>query len=328
MITPDRVEADLRVIPLSPSPRCQRPGQRQPYLQGVTSAQHPPTLRRGVLAASLLDDLPLEATDLGVRTGPGWDDRESWSAVPWPTLHEALHGADPVSATGRLRLRDWLRARHAADQPNLRERAVALALPRDHALHPGPSWGIDPIRGGVLDLGIGLRHNIIDAPPRSPQEMVTPLPTTATAHAGLNTGPWWQSLLAHRDAMASLAVDRLTRDGGGMLRPIGGCDVLTLLTSPVLRYFLAHSDGTGMRALGAPMRDRAWFDLARIDPAFVSAAAMATDPAERGLLRPVLVTAEEVGPVPELIDVSALARNSLADPARTGRQFGGAGWYR
>ncbi|MGL5828017.1 MAG: hypothetical protein ACRC0L_00425, partial [Angustibacter sp.] len=218
----------------------------------MTSAEQAPTLRRGVLAASLLHDLPLEVTALGVRTGPSWDDRASWCSVPWPTLHEALNGAEPDSASGRLRLRDWLRARHAADQSDLRQRVVALALPREHALHPGPTWGVEPIMGGVLDLGLGLRHPITDAAPRTPSEIITPLPTGATADIGLNTGPWWAPVLAHRDDMARLAVERLTRDGGSVLRPIGGCDVLTLLTSPILRRHLAQGDGTGMRVVGAP----------------------------------------------------------------------------
>ncbi len=294
----------------------------------MTPANQAPALRSGVLAASLLHDLPLAVTELGVRTGPSWDDRERWCSVPWPVLDEALNGADPASTMGRLRLRDWLRARHAADQSDLRQRVVALALPRGHALHPGPTWGVEPIMGGVLDLGLGLRHPLVDAAPRTPTETISPLPTSATADIGLNTGPWWAPVLAHRDEMARLAVDRLTRDGGSVLRPIGGCDVLTLLSSPILRRHLAQGDGTGMRAVGAPMRNRGWFDLARIDPAFVTAAAMATEPEDRGVLHPLFVTNDEICAAPAGNSVTDHALAALADPARSGDHFGREVFYR
>jgi hypothetical protein len=42
------------------------------------------------------------------------------------------------------------------------------------------------------------------------------------------------------------------------------------------------------------MRRRGWLDLGRIDPAFAAAAAAATEAAERGFDRPLLVTADEV----------------------------------
>ena len=42
------------------------------------------------------------------------------------------------------------------------------------------------------------------------------------------------------------------------------------------------------------MRQRGWLDLGRIDPAFAAAAALATEPEERGFDCAVLVTAEEV----------------------------------
>jgi hypothetical protein len=70
-----------------------------------------------------------------------------------------------------------------------------------------------------------------------------------------------------------------------------------------------------MRAVAAPMRSRGWFDLARIDPAIVGAAAAATEPELRGIDRPLLVTAEEVGMAVSPLSTEALARTSLADPA-------------
>jgi hypothetical protein len=60
------------------------------------------------------------------------------------------------------------------------------------------------------------------------------------------------------------------------------------------------------------MRSRGWFDLARIDPAFVGAAWSATIEPERGLPVPLLVTADEVGAAPVGGDV----REALSDPVR------------
>jgi hypothetical protein len=95
--------------------------------------------------------------------------------------------------------------------------------------------------------------------------------------------------------MGALAAARLGRDGTeGVIRPVGGCDVLALLASPSLRRHLATGDGSGLRAVAVPMRRRGWYDLSRIDPAFVGAAWSATDEIDRGVAHPLLVTAEEV----------------------------------
>lgn len=273
----------------------------------------PGALRLGVLAASVVHDIPLEPTSDGVRVGRGWDDRSTWATVPWPLLTQALHGANPESATGKFRLRDWLNGRVLAGGPAdaARERAVALALPRGHALHPGPSWVVEPVLGGLLDVGIGVRVD----------DDIVPLPTTCAGHAGLDTTGWWGALTRHRDVMSTLTVERLRRDGRGILRPIGGCDVLTLLSGSVLREYVAAEDGTGMRALAVPMRSRGWFDLARIDPAYIGAAATATDPEHQGLLQPLLVTADEVSIVPQVVTLPEVARRSLADPASSQPQL-------
>ena len=61
-----------------------------------------------------------------------------------------------------------------------------------------------------------------------------------------------------------------------------------------MRRYLAAQDGSGLRAVAAPMRSRGWYDLSRVDPAFVVAAWSATGPAERGVGRPLLVTVDEV----------------------------------
>lgn len=271
----------------------------------------PRALRRGTLAASVLDDIPLEPGSDGVLVGCSWDGRSTWTPAAWSDLAMALVGADPESDVGRLRLRDWLRA-HAllsATPQAAARRLVALALPRTHALHPGPTWVREPVLGGVLDLGLGLRRE---------DDVVAPVPAGPLARAGLEPDWGWAAARAHLDAMAALVVDRLRRDGRGVVRPVGGCDVLTVLSSRVLRQYLATGDGTGMRAVASPMRSRCWFDLARIDPAFVGAAAAATDPEHRGVAVPLLVTVDEVAVTPASAAASQLARAALADAA--GRQ--------
>ncbi|GAB3676108.1 hypothetical protein [Angustibacter aerolatus] len=282
-------------------------------------------LRRGVLAVSVLDDVPLEPDAAGVRVGASWDDaRSTWTPVPWSCLHDALIGADPEEPTGRLRLRDWLRAVAllGRDRERVRELAVPLALPAGHALHPGRDWVREQLLGGALDLGIGLRPDPFSAAVHlSPAERLAgtqtavPLPTTALAWAGVDAAPWWPFLRQRVEAMGRVTRDRLVRDDGRVVSPVGGCDALTLLASPSLRAHLAGSDGTGMRAVAAPMRTRAWFDLSRIDPAYVGAAATATEPEQRGIGRPLLVTVDEVGLAPRRERVVDLVRAALADPA-------------
>jgi hypothetical protein len=271
----------------------------------------PARLRRGALAASVLDDIPMEPRTDGIAVGLDWNDRRSWVPVSFEQLAEAARGVDPESTTGRLRLRDWMRARavlHDGLAPQDR-RLVPLALPVGHPVVPGGGWAYERVRGGVLDLGPALRLLTAD------DEILVPLSHAVLTAAGLNLRPRWSAVRAHCDAMAALAVARLVRDARAVLSPVGGCDVLTLLASATLRRYLASSDGTGMRAVAVPMRRRGWFDLARIDPPFVLAAAHATSAEERGVDRPLLVTQDEVAVVDAVIDVAAMARKALADPA-------------
>lgn len=264
-----------------------------------------------MLAVSVLDDIPLEPSPDGVRLRPDWHD-PSWTTVPWARLEQALAGAAPESSEGRLRLRDWFRVRVVLGREGaaVRTRAVALALPCGHALHPGSAWVREPVRGGVLDLGLGLR--VTD--PLAGEQTVLALAPSALTCAGIDARHWWAPVRERLDALAVLAIERLTRDGVGLLTPMGGCDVLTLLGSRWLRAHLAGADGTGMRAIAAPMRTRAWFDLARIDPAFVAAAAAATDEEYRGVSRPLLVTRDEVV-LASPANAGRLAELALRDPA-------------
>ena len=170
-----------------------------------------------------------------------------------------------------------------------------VALPPDHLEHPGPAWVVDRLRGGALDLGIGLRR-LLDE-----HDVAVPLPPEVAEGCGLQPADWWADALHHLERMGGLAAVRLAREGRGpqrpvaVLRPVGGCDVLSLLASRALRTHLAAADGSGLRAVAVPMRHRGWFDLARIDPAFVAAAWNATREPERGMARP-LLPGEVAGP--------------------------------
>ena len=161
--------------------------------------------------------------------------------------------------------------------------------------------------GGAIDLGIGIRGLVGDDP-----DHVALLPARLAVEIGLDTSLWWTALRARLEEMGGLTVARLRRDASDLITPMGGCDVVTLLGASSLRTFLAQSDGTGMRGLAVPMRSRGWFDLARIDPAFVSAAAAATDEVDRAFWRPLLVTRDAVNVASAGGDVRTIV---LRDPA-------------
>lgn len=270
-------------------------------------------LRRLVLAVSVLRDLDVEPADDGfvLSAHPG-------VRVPWTLVDEVVGGHDPAGGTARRRLAQWLLLRGlvAGLGPDagqvLRQSARAMALPADHAAHPGADWVAQEVLGGVLQGGVGLL-GVLDDPLE-----VLPLPPSIARCAGVDTAAWWPQLEEHAHDMGRLVIQRLRREGAArqqVLRPVGGVDVPALLLSPALREHLAAGDGSGMRAVAVPMRSRGWFDLARIDPAFVGAAWSATAEHDRGLPYPVLVTADEVGAAP----VSGRPLEALSDAVRDER---------
>ena len=282
---------------------------------GPTSPEPAPApdteLRLAVLAASVLDDVDVEPRADGVEL------RSSCPVlVSWHTLRHVVDDVAPNSPPARRRLAVFLRSlRAVAGLGNevgavLEEGSRALALPRGHLDHPGAAWVVEPLLGGALDLGVGVVGLLDDV------DEVVPLHPLVARAAGVDPSSWWPRLRGHLDAMGALSAHRLARDGGagrsGVLRPVGGCDVPTLLGSPTLRRYLAGGDGSGLRAVAVPMRTRGWYDLARIDPAFVGAAWSATAEPERAFSRPLLVTAEEVSLAASGGDPVAAA---LADPA-------------
>jgi hypothetical protein len=251
-------------------------------------------LRRCVLAVSVLADVDVVPSDGGViLPGP------PAVTVGWEEIAAAA-GPDPAGDVARVRVEELLRLHTvvagfgAGAAERLRSAARVVALPAGHADHLGITWVREHLMGGALQLGIGVHGLLGDS--KEAIDRVVPLHPGVPVAAGVDATRWWPHLRRHVDRMGALAAARLGHDGTaeGVIRPVGGCDVLALLTSPSLRRHLATGDGSGMRAVAVPMRRRGWYDLSRIDPAFVGAAWSATDPLDRGVSRPLLVTADEV----------------------------------
>jgi hypothetical protein len=157
------------------------------------------------------------------------------------------------------------------------------------------------VLGDALELGVGF----VDLDPNDPDRVVLAPPPALDA-AGLDAELLWQSAEDYLERMGSLASARLGEDKRGTIRPIGDCDVVTLLGSRTLRAAIAARAGGRLGVVVAPMLRRGWTELALVDPAFAPAAWVATAPEERGFRRPVLVTREELvlaadGGRPELL---------------------------
>ena len=258
----------------------------------MTTTPDATALRRVALAVSVLDDIDLDPYDDGVvvRTASG-------RAVPvsWGEVRRALGGFDESDGIGHRRVAAWLRGRVVTatfDAEELRRRARPVGIAVDDPLHPGLDWVRTRVLGDVLDLGVGF-VGVGDDP-----DAVVVVPQGCLDAARVDPAPWWPVVADYLERMGALAADRLRATGSPILRPIGDCDVMTLLGSRVLRAALCNVDGTGMRAAAVPMRSRGWPDLTRIDPASTVAAAAATAEEERGFPRPLLLTAEEVAMAP------------------------------
>ena len=264
----------------------------------------PVALRRGVLAVSVLHDLDVEPSGLGVVL-PGAP--TVW--VSWGECRRALAGADPEQPVGRERLRAWLQARRwAADLgPRLVDALRPVGLPVGHACHPGPDWVQERVLGGALELGFGA----VGLDPADPDRVVLVPPTVLSA-GGLAVEPVWQQARRALEDLGALAAERLRLDAKGMLRPMGDCDVVTLLGARSLRTALAGGEG-GMGAAAVPMRRRGWTKLGLIDPAFAPAAAAASTAEDRGFARALLITPDEVTVVPEGGRPSIVLRDPVAE---------------
>ncbi|MEP6696950.1 MAG: hypothetical protein ABJA34_08745 [Pseudonocardiales bacterium] len=245
-----------------------------------------PALRRGVLAVCVLHDVDLVPTPAGVELGG-----PTPVGVSWAECARALRGADPDGDEGRHLLAAWLRARRLiADHTSagLAEQVRPLGLPVGHVFHPGPGWAHRRVLGGAAELGLGL----IGLDPRQREREVTAVAPGVWAAAGIDRAGLWPAAAAYLSRMSRLAVERRLRCPSEPLRPMGDCDVVTLLCHRGLRVALCNP--TGMVAAGVPMRSRGWTELRQVDPAFIVAAAAATDPPQRGFPRPLLITADEI----------------------------------
>ncbi|MBT0769188.1 hypothetical protein KIH74_09675 [Kineosporia sp. J2-2] len=247
-------------------------------------------LRRCVLAVSVLDDIDLEPADDGVLVPD-----LTGVLVTWQMIRQVVGSEPAESETARHRVGVLLRLhRLAADlgdeaAAGFREALRLVALPPGHADHLGPDWVVQALPGGALELGYGV-YGLLDDPDRC-----VPLPPSLAARVGARGRDSWAALREYTERMGALSAARLARDGvSGVIRPVGGCDVLALLTSRTLRKHLAEGDGVGMRAVASPTRQRAWYDLRHVDPDFVRTAWHLTDGPERGLETPLLVTTDEV----------------------------------
>lgn len=248
-------------------------------------------LRLGALAVAVLHDLDLQPSVDGIVLTGGTP-----VEVSWAHCRQALAGSAPDSSQGRARLARWLSARHLIAQltpAELADRARPVGLPRAHPLHPGEGWAIEHVPGHTLDLGLGIGAAGTEA-----AHGVLVIPADVWVVAGIDPAPYWPAARAYLDAMSLLAVQRWGRLQREDLRPMGDCDVVTLLASMPYRAALV-AGRAGMTGVAVPMRSRGWTDLRAIDPAFAVAAAAATAPEDRGFPRPLLVTADELVMVAE-----------------------------
>lgn len=249
-------------------------------------------LRRCLLAVSVLHDLDLVQGPAGVLLS-----EPPAVTVSWAECRQALRQADPEGPAARTRLAGWLHARRrlaGLSPAEIARRTGPLGMAVGSSIHPGPEWVRRRVLGGALDLGLGL----LGPDPTRPDDVLA-LPAGVLAAVAFDGAARWPAAVDHLERMGALAAQRWARDPTAALRPMGSCDVVTLLGSATLRSALSGGTAGGMRAVAVPMRTRGWLDLSRIDPAFAMAAAAATDSAERGFDGPLLVTADEVvRPVP------------------------------
>src|SRR4051794_24453093 len=262
------------------------------YFSDMVRCPEPPEMRRCALAVAVLHDLDVLPAIDGIVL-PGAPPLE----ISWTECRRALGGVEPETDDGRHRLARWLLLRRwIADRPleDMAERARPFGAPVESPLHPGLDWVRRRVLGDALDIGIGF----VGLDPRDPDK-VLPAPHRLLETAGIDADAWWPTCIVYLEQMGRMAADRLTRLPQAPLRPMGDCDVVTLLASLTLRTEMIGAVADGMRTVAVPMRTRGWLDLNRVDPAFSAAAARLTSADERGFSRPLLVTREEVALAPE-----------------------------
>jgi hypothetical protein len=244
-------------------------------------------LRQCALAVSVLDDVDLEPAEDGLRLLGSPD-----LHVAWREVRRALAGTAPTSTAGHRMLARWLHLRRWLAErtlPELAELARPVGVPTDHSNHPGLDWVRVRVLGDTLDLGIGF----LGLDPSAPDRVVV-VPQGMLDAAGIDATGWWATAHGYLERMGALAAARWQRNPADVVRPMGDCDVVTLLGSTAFRAAVIGGPSGGMRAVVVPMRARGWLDLSRIDPAFAVAAYAATDDDDRGFERGLLLTRDEV----------------------------------
>lgn len=267
----------------------------------------PPELRRCALGVAVLHDLDVLPAIDGIVL-PGQPPVE----VTWTECRRALGGVEPETDDGRHRLARWLLLRRwLADRPleDLVERVRPFGACVESPLHPGLDWVRRRVHGDALDIGLGF----VGLDPRNPDQ-VLPVPHRLLETTGVDADAWWPNAVVYLERMGRMAAERMRRIPEAPLRPMGDCDVVTLLASLTLRVGMVADVPDGMRTVAVPMRSRGWLDLSRVDPAFSAAAARLTAPEDRGFTRPLLVTREEVALAPEGGDVLRLATEDRLAP--------------
>jgi hypothetical protein len=258
-------------------------------------------LRRCALAVTVLGGVELVPDDRGVELAG-----LVAIHVPWEEIDAVVGTIDADSAHARRRLGHWLALRRAVvDHFDLDDRARPVGLPRRHVLHPGPEWVRFSVPGDAIDVGLGFVGLLHD-----PDEVVI-MPPGVLAASDIDASPWWPAQVKYLERMAAVAAQRLHLRPDAPLRPMGDCDVITLLASQTFRTALCLQESSQLRSAAVPMRQRGWLDLSRIDPAFAMAAAAATEPAERGFDRVVLISQYEVALA---ADGGRVSHWSLHDP--------------
>jgi hypothetical protein len=260
-------------------------------------------LIRLVQAVAVLDGIGVHATNRGLRPQGSVADRP----ITWEQVSSALAHDDPLDPAPRHRLR-LLIALHRVlaelGEPAARllaKQSRLLALPVGHPLHPGDGWAVEPVPGGVLELGVG----VVDLLPG--QSSPIPLPRAVAELAGRHAAAW-PDLLEHAERLGGLAGRRLADTGdSAVLTSIGGCDALTLATTTALRRHLLGSTGQAGQAeqkddsiglrIAAPRRDRVWTGVQADDRDRTRAVWLLTAGPERGVLEPLRLGAAGVGPV-------------------------------
>ena len=217
------------------------------------------SLRQCVLMVSVLHGIDVIPRDDGVSLPPSPSVASSGELfVPWSTIESVVRDfSDVTDADARKHLAHWFTtARGLGDlsSQDFLTHVTVIGMPHNAPQHPGPAWTHTEVLGGALDLGLGLRllgHLSDETAALTPELM------TAIGHDSARA---WNAAWTYLNAMGQLAADRHDRDPVGVLRPMGDCDVVSLLGSPHFRACLARFHNVGMRAVAVPIRTRGWVD--------------------------------------------------------------------